>query len=76
MRCFRCLSLHFGWYHEQAYSNLPTEGDPDTAPGVITEDWPQRGEIEFVHYTMAYREDLPPVLNDLCFRVSPSKNSK
>ncbi|KAG0612580.1 hypothetical protein M758_6G039100 [Ceratodon purpureus] len=53
----------------QAYSNLPTEADPDTASGVITQDWPQAGEIEFVHYTMAYREDLPPVLNDLCFKV-------
>ncbi|KAG0577462.1 hypothetical protein KC19_5G158000 [Ceratodon purpureus] len=53
----------------QAYSILPTEADPDTAPGIITEDWPQNGEIEFVHYTMAYRVDLPPVLNDLCFKV-------
>lgn len=53
----------------QAYSKLPTEADPDTAPGIITEDWPLNGEIEFVHYTMAYREDLPPVLNDLCFKV-------
>lgn len=53
----------------QAYSQLPTEADPETAPGIITEEWPQNGEVEFVHYTMAYREDLPPVLNDLCFKV-------
>ena len=60
----------FGWDCEQAYSKLPTEADPDTAPGIITKDWPQNGEIEFVHYTMAYRDDLPAVLNDLCFKVS------
>lgn len=54
---------------EQAYSTLPTEAGPDSAPGTLPEDWPQNGEIEFVHYTMAYREDLPPVLNDLCFKV-------
>ncbi|XP_024398184.1 uncharacterized protein [Physcomitrium patens] len=54
----------------QAYTELPTEADSDTAPGVITEKWPEKGEIEFVHYTMAYREDLPRVLNDLCFKVN------
>jgi hypothetical protein len=60
----------FGLDCEQAYSKLPTEADPDMAPGIITEDWPPNREIEFVHYTMGYREDLLPVLNDLCFKVS------
>jgi len=54
---------------EQTYAELPSEADPDTAPGVITEDWPQNGEVEFQHYTMAYRVDLPAVLNDLSFKV-------
>ena len=60
---------------EQAYAELQTEADPDTAPGVITKEWPENGEIEFVHYTMAYREDLPPVLNDLSFKVGRPKYS-
>ena len=60
---------------EQAYAELQTEADPDTAPGVITKEWPENGEIEFVHYTMAYRKDLPPVLNDLSFKVGCPKYS-
>lgn len=53
----------------QKYTNLPVESQPHTSPGVITDGWPGKGEVEFVNYTMAYREDLAPVLQDVSFKV-------
>ncbi|KAI5066080.1 hypothetical protein GOP47_0018704 [Adiantum capillus-veneris] len=53
-----------------AYANLATEAEPHTAPGIIEENWPSRGEIEFVKYTMTYRVDLPPVLNEVSFKIN------
>ncbi|KAH7277454.1 hypothetical protein KP509_39G052600 [Ceratopteris richardii] len=53
-----------------AYSNLPTEAKPDTSPGIIEKDWPSRGDIEFVNYTMSYRVDLPPILNEVSFKIN------
>ncbi|MCO5568700.1 hypothetical protein L7F22_022399 [Adiantum nelumboides] len=52
-----------------AYTSLATEAAPNTAPGVIEEDWPSRGEVEFVKYTMTYRVDLTPVLNEVSFKI-------
>ncbi|MCO5614705.1 hypothetical protein L7F22_068989 [Adiantum nelumboides] len=52
-----------------AYTNLATEADPNTAPGVIEKDWPSRGEVEFVKYTMTYRVDLTPILNEVSFKI-------
>ncbi|KAL3697480.1 hypothetical protein R1sor_011556 [Riccia sorocarpa] len=57
----------------QTYGNLPTEARPDSPPGLITEQWPEKGEVEFVEYTMAYRIDLPAVLNELSFKVLPQE---
>ncbi|KAH7427040.1 hypothetical protein KP509_10G027600 [Ceratopteris richardii] len=54
----------------KAYTELPTEADPKTKEGIIGEDWPSHGEIVFESYTMAYREDLPPALNNLSFKVN------
>ncbi|MCO5605568.1 hypothetical protein L7F22_059751 [Adiantum nelumboides] len=53
-----------------AYANLPTEANPSTPPGIIGENWPSRGEIEFVKYTMTYRVDLTPVLNEVSFKIN------
>ncbi|KAL2644290.1 hypothetical protein R1flu_011877 [Riccia fluitans] len=57
----------------QTYGNLLTEAKSDSPPGLITEQWPEKGEIEFIKYTMAYRIDLPPVLHDLRFKVLPEE---
>ncbi|KAL2644293.1 hypothetical protein R1flu_011880 [Riccia fluitans] len=57
----------------QTYGNLPTEAKSDSPPGLITEQWPEKGEIEFIKYTMAYRVDLPAVLNGLTFKVFPEE---
>lgn len=53
----------------QAYGNLPSEADPNSPPGLISDQWPEKGEVEFVEYTLAYRTDLPAVLNKLSFKV-------
>eukprot|EP00897_Mesotaenium_endlicherianum_P011044 jgi/Mesen1/9969/ME000072S09378 len=52
-----------------AYTQLPTEADSQSPPGLISPEWPQRGEIVFDNVCMAYREDLPLVLNNLSFQV-------
>ncbi|MCO5605234.1 hypothetical protein L7F22_059414 [Adiantum nelumboides] len=52
-----------------AYTNLATEADPNTAPGVIEEDWPSRGKVEFVKYTMIFRVDLTAILNEVSFKI-------
>lgn len=53
-----------------AYANLPSEANPITLPGIIQKNWPSRGEIEFIKYTMTYRLGLPPVLNEISFKVN------
>ncbi|BBN10831.1 protein MpABCC10 [Marchantia polymorpha subsp. ruderalis] len=53
----------------QAYGNLPSEADPNSPPGLISDQWPEKGEVEFVEYTLAYRTDLPAVLNKLSFKI-------
>ncbi|CAM6097000.1 unnamed protein product [Calypogeia fissa] len=57
----------------QAYSRLPSEANPKSPPGLITDEWPDKGKVEFVDYTMAYRVDLQPVLNNLTFTVQPQE---
>ncbi|MCO5609707.1 hypothetical protein L7F22_063939 [Adiantum nelumboides] len=53
----------------QKYTRLPVEAQPSTPAGIISDKWPEKGEIEFVRYTMAYREDLAPVLQNVSFKV-------
>ena len=31
--------------------------------------WPSKGDIEFENVTLKYREDLPPTLKNLSFRI-------
>ena len=40
----------------------PAHEDPKRAP---PKDWPRQGTVEFRDVTMAYRKDLPPVLNNI-----------
>ena len=53
----------------QEYVNLTSEADPATKPGVIKDNWPSQGEIEFKEYVMTYRVELAPVLNGISFKV-------
>ncbi|CAM6123349.1 unnamed protein product [Calypogeia fissa] len=57
----------------RSYANLPLEADSTSAPGTIPDGWPEKGKLEFIEYTMAYRVDLPPVLNSLTFTIHPQE---
>lgn len=50
------------------YSELPPEGDATTADDPPP-SWPEKGQIQFTHVDLAYREDLPLVLKDVNFQV-------
>eukprot|EP00850_Spirogloea_muscicola_P013866 SM000096S24895 [mRNA] locus=s96:433181:441538:+ [translate_table: standard] len=52
-----------------AYTELPTEAAADSPEGLVDSDWPKEGRISVREYSMAYREDLPCVLNNLSFEV-------
>lgn len=52
-----------------SYTCLPRESPLSTPSGLISTDWPSKGEIEFINYTMAYRKDLPPVLRNISLKV-------
>lgn len=53
----------------RAYAGLQQESPLYTPLGLISNDWPSQGEIAFVNYTMAYREDLAPVLCNVTLQV-------
>ena len=36
-------------------------------------DWPQRGHVEFEHYSMRYRADLDLVLKDITLDIKPGE---
>ncbi|EFJ12050.1 hypothetical protein SELMODRAFT_425801 [Selaginella moellendorffii] len=40
-------------------------------PRILSSNWPAAGSIEFINYTLAYREDLPAVLNNISFKIFP-----
>ncbi|KAI9679093.1 MAG: hypothetical protein M1829_001763 [Trizodia sp. TS-e1964] len=46
------------------------------APAIIPEQqppssWPSQGEVEFFNYSTSYRDDLPPVLRNISFKIMP-----
>ncbi|EFJ35094.1 ATP-binding cassette transporter, subfamily C, member 21, cluster Ib, SmABCC21, partial [Selaginella moellendorffii] len=54
----------------QEYTHLPVEPDcKDSSKLSVPNEWPHQGTIEFRNYTMAYREDLSPALNNISFTV-------
>lgn len=54
-------------------NNLPREGDDSKsslqAISEVTSAWPEHGAIKFENVTLSYREDLPPVLNNICLEI-------
>ncbi|KZW00021.1 ABC protein [Exidia glandulosa HHB12029] len=48
----------------------PPHEDPTKAPPT---SWPSEGRVEFKDVTMAYRKDLPPVLNSISMDISPGE---
>ncbi|KAF4589934.1 hypothetical protein EYR38_009229 [Pleurotus pulmonarius] len=54
------------------YTELPPEGD-QAKPSNPPPSWPSEGEIEFTDVNFGYRDGLPSVLRDVCFRVRPGE---
>ncbi|EFJ11982.1 ATP-binding cassette transporter, subfamily C, member 22, cluster Ib, SmABCC22, partial [Selaginella moellendorffii] len=53
------------------YCHLSTEATNKSEPRILSSNWPTAGSIEFINYTLAYREDLPAVLNNISFKIFP-----
>lgn len=51
------------------YTEVDVEASLNTPDGLVSENWPQYGAIDFQDVVMAYRPDLPPVLSGLSFSV-------
>ncbi|CAH1406918.1 unnamed protein product [Nezara viridula] len=49
----------------EEYSNTPQEAPWDLTTNNATTDWPQEGKVEFVDYTVRYREGLDLVLKGI-----------
>ncbi|EEB06300.1 metal resistance protein YCF1 [Schizosaccharomyces japonicus yFS275] len=55
------------------YSNIKSEAPaiiPDRRPPT---DWPSKGAVDFNHYSVRYRENLPLVLQDINISVKPQE---
>ncbi|KAJ2875915.1 Canalicular multispecific organic anion transporter 2 [Coemansia aciculifera] len=64
-QCLPSLSRFFV-YAEQLGREAP-HVSKDTQPSA---DWPAQGAIEFKDYSMSYRSELGPVLNQLSFKIN------
>ena len=59
-----------------AYSDLEPEGilhgPADVGPGsLVRPNWPETGRIQVNNLSASYRDDLPPVLNNVTFTLEP-----
>lgn len=41
-----------------------------------SDDWPQKGIIRFVNYSVKYRKDLDNVLKAISFEIKPQEKVK
>lgn len=51
-------------------TNVPQEPPANVSNHKPPKEWPTSGKLEFENYSMKYREELPPVLNELNFTVN------
>ncbi|MCO5582210.1 hypothetical protein L7F22_036101 [Adiantum nelumboides] len=56
-----------------AFADLEQEGHLGSPFELVSDDWPSLGGILFLNYTMAYKEDLAPVLNKVTLKVRPKE---
>lgn len=54
------------------YIELPSEGPSIIESNRPPPGWPSSGSIRFENVVLRYRPELPPVLHDLSFMISPS----
>ncbi|CAF1302261.1 unnamed protein product [Adineta steineri] len=57
------------------YGQLPSEEDKNNNDLLIQppDDWPNQGVIEFKQYSMRYRIELEPVLNNISLHIEPKE---
>ncbi|XP_042515081.1 ABC transporter C family member 2-like [Macadamia integrifolia] len=55
------------------YIDLPSEGPVIIESNRPPPGWPSSGSIKFEDVVLCYRPELPPVLHDLSFMISPSE---
>ncbi len=57
------------------YGQLPPEEDNGGDKGLIqtSADWPNNGSIDFQNYTLRYRLELEPVLDNLNLSIKPNE---
>ncbi|CAD8193906.1 unnamed protein product [Paramecium pentaurelia] len=51
-----------------AYTNVKSEKRNED--NVRVQNWPSLGEIQFVNFSVQYRQNLPPALNNLNFKIN------
>ncbi|MCO5581786.1 hypothetical protein L7F22_035675 [Adiantum nelumboides] len=56
-----------------AFADLEQEDGLGSPFELVSDDWPSLGGILFLNYTMAYKEDLAPVLNKITLKVRPKE---
>ncbi|GAB1525242.1 hypothetical protein RhiTH_008400 [Rhizoctonia solani] len=56
------------------YINLEPEAPLEIPDAALPADWPRNGDIEFKHYCMRYRPELPLVLKNLTMSIRSGEN--
>ena len=54
----------------EEYIDTPQEAATEVSENRPPGDWLRYGSIEFINYTTKYKDDLPPVLKNLTFKVN------
>ena len=50
-------------------TSLPQEDSKESPALINTSEWPSKGKIEFLNYSICYRPGLPLVLNDMTVTI-------
>ncbi|CAK61098.1 unnamed protein product (macronuclear) [Paramecium tetraurelia] len=54
-----------------AYTNVKPEKRNEN--NLRVQNWPIHGEIQFINFSVQYRQNLPPALTNLNFKINPSE---
>jgi len=52
------------------YGEIPSEGALQRRETKPSQQWPQKGEVQFRHVNLTYRRSSTPVLKDICLKVT------
>ncbi|CAD8205655.1 unnamed protein product [Paramecium pentaurelia] len=54
-----------------AYTNVKSEKRNEN--NIRVQNWPSIGEIQFINFSVQYRQNLPPALSNLDFKINPKE---